>query len=235
MTENIKAVLFDKDGTLFDFHATWNVWSKQVILENCGGDMEVAVRMGAAIGYDVEREEFAPDSMVIFDTPPDIAAALLPFFDGETRAGLTARLNREAALVPQVPAIDLVPFLDRLTARGLVIGVATNDGEAPARAHLEAAGILERFGFVVGSDSGYGGKPAPGMQHAFAKYAGLPCDRVAMVGDSAHDLVAGRAAGMATVGVLTGVATRDELTPHADVVLADIGGLERWLDGDGSG
>ena len=44
---------------------------------------------------------------------------------------------------------------------------------------------------------------------------------VAMVGDSAHDLGAARAAGAAlAVGVLTGPAGEAELGPLADVVLA---------------
>ncbi|MFD2856539.1 HAD family hydrolase [Seohaeicola zhoushanensis] len=51
-----------------------------------------------------------------------------------------------------------------------------------------------------------------------------------MVGDSTHDLFAGRTAGMHTVGVLTGVAGHEDLAPHADVVLPDIGHLPAWLD-----
>ena len=50
-----------------------------------------------------------------------------------------------------------------------------------------------------------------------------------MVGDSTHDLLAGQAAGMRTIGVLTGPAPHDELAPHADVVLADIGKIPAWL------
>ena len=50
-----------------------------------------------------------------------------------------------------------------------------------------------------------------------------------MIGDSVHDLDSGRAAGMRTVGVLTGLASRDDLAPHADVVLPDIGALPGWL------
>ena len=64
--------------------------------------------------------------------------------------------------------------------------------------------------------------------------AGLDPARVAMVGDSRHDLEAGRAAGMRTVAVLTGVARREDLEPHADVVLADIGALPGWLSGLGT-
>ena len=50
-----------------------------------------------------------------------------------------------------------------------------------------------------------------------------------MVGDSRHDLIAGRAAGMQTVGVLTGMAELADLAPFADVVLPDIGHLPLWL------
>lgn len=226
----IKAVLFDKDGTLFDFYATWGVWAKSLLLEESGGDVALAARMGAAIGYDYQAEVFAKDSMVIFDTPPDIARALLPFFTGETVETLTDRLNTAASRVPQIEAIPLIPFLLGLEARGLKLGVATNDGERPAHAHLEASGIVGMFDFIVGSDSGFGGKPAPGMQQAFAAHLGFEGSEIAMVGDSVHDLVAGRAAGMVTVAVLTGVAGADELAPYADVVLPDIGHLTDWLD-----
>ena len=64
---------------------------------------------------------------------------------------------------------------------------------------------------------------------AFAHSLGLDPARVAMVGDSLHDLAAGRAAGMRTVGVLTGVAGAAELAALADVILPDIGGLPGWL------
>ena len=51
-----------------------------------------------------------------------------------------------------------------------------------------------------------------------------------MVGDSLHDLDAGRAAGMRPVAVLTGIARAGDLAPHAEVVLPDIGALPAWLD-----
>jgi phosphoglycolate phosphatase len=50
-----------------------------------------------------------------------------------------------------------------------------------------------------------------------------------MVGDSTHDLIAGRAAGMGTVAVLTGMASTSDLAPFADLVLPDIGHLPAWL------
>lgn len=51
-----------------------------------------------------------------------------------------------------------------------------------------------------------------------------------MVGDSRHDLAAGQAAGMRTVGVLTGLASARDLADGATVVLPDIGHLPAWVD-----
>ena len=81
----------------------------------------------------------------------------------------------------------------------------------------------------MGCDSGWGGKPAPGQLLEFLRRFNLTPSRVAMVGDSRHDLDAGRAAGMHAVAVLTGMAVRDDLTDHADVVLDDISALDGWI------
>ncbi|WP_342071804.1 HAD family hydrolase [Yoonia algicola] len=82
---------------------------------------------------------------------------------------------------------------------------------------------------MAGYDSGHGGKPAPGQLLAFCAETGLDADHCVMVGDSTHDLRAGRAAGMRTIGVLTGPAPREELLPLADVVLPSIGDIPGWL------
>ena len=50
-----------------------------------------------------------------------------------------------------------------------------------------------------------------------------------MVGDSTHDLEAGRSAGMRTIAVLTGLAEAQNLAPFADVVFPDIGHIPDWI------
>lgn len=42
----IKGLLFDKDGTLFDFAATWEVWAKAFLTRLCGRDTARAIRAG---------------------------------------------------------------------------------------------------------------------------------------------------------------------------------------------
>lgn len=224
----LDGLIFDKDGTLFDFKSSWGSWAA-TFLAKMAKDGDHALRLGRAIGFDPQSRTFAPDSPVIAATAADIAAALLPELPGWTARGLTDRIDQAAAAAPMTEAVPLRPLLSGLRAMGLRLGVATNDSEAPARQHLAAHGITDCFDFIAGYDSGHGAKPGPGMCLAFAAALGIAPARVAMVGDSRHDLTAGRAAGMRTVAVLTGIATTDQLAGLADVVLPDIGALPGWL------
>jgi phosphoglycolate phosphatase len=225
----IDGIVFDKDGTLFDFRASWGRWAEG-FLADLAQDAGHAAALADAIGYLPGVRSFRPDSVVIAATAADIAAALLPLLPGREQEELTDAIDAAAAGVPMSEAVPLVPLLTALRARGLRLGVATNDSEAPARAHLEANGLTGLFDFIAGYDSGFGPKPGPGMCAAFAERMGLDPARVLMVGDSRHDLVAGRAAGMRPVAVLTGIATVDDLSPLAEVVLPDIGALPAWID-----
>jgi phosphoglycolate phosphatase len=228
----LDAVIFDKDGTLFDFRASWGAWTESV-LADLATDRADARRLGQVLGYDPETHRFTQASPVISMTTPEIAAILHQHLSGITLQALNDKLNALSVAAPMVPAVPLRAVLGALKARGLKLGLATNDTEHPARVHLEKAGVLDLFDYVVGCDSGWGGKPAPGQLLEFLRRFGLTASRVAMVGDSRHDLDAGRAAGMHAVGVLTGMAGHDDLAGHADVVLADIGALGGWIDAHG--
>lgn len=224
----IEGLLFDKDGTLFDFTRTWSVWCSGLIAGLAKSDAEAA-RLARTLKFDRSAMRFAPDSPVIGNTWAELAPIAAGALPGVTEARVHQLMHDTAEGIDQVPAVPLHPLLSRLASAGLRLGLSTNDGERPARIHLQNAGILDLFDFVAGYDSGHGAKPGPGMQEAFCKAMGLEPQAVAMVGDSLHDLLAGRAAGMVTVGVLTGPATREEIGPLADVVLADIGEIPAWL------
>ncbi len=224
----LRGLLFDKDGTLFDFHRSWGPWLAGFLAE-VSGDKTHALQLAEALGFDLPRQTFRPGSVFVHDTLEEIMDAVLPHLPDWERAALEAYAIEETAKVPQVPTVPLAPLLSGFQARGLVLGVATNDNEHPAKTQLEAAGVIGHFDFVAGYDSGFGGKPDTGMQHAFCAAHGLAPSEVAMVGDSLHDMTSGRDAGMVTVGVLTGTTTRAELEAVADVVLANIGEIEGWL------
>ena len=225
----IQAILFDKDGTLFDFDASWGAWAERQLARLSEGDRALAGRMAGSIGYDLEERRFNPWSPVIAGTLDDAVDLLLPHLPRWGRDALTEELDAAAHDLPLVAPVDLALCLGGLRGRGLRLGVATNDSEASARAHLETAGVTGFFEFVAGYDSGFGAKPGPGQLLAFAAHLGLAPELCAMVGDSTHDLSAARAAGMRPVGVLTGPARAADLSPLAEVVLPDIGGLVDWL------
>jgi phosphoglycolate phosphatase len=225
----IRGLVFDKDGTLFDFHRTWSAWSAALIQDLTGADPARAAVLAEALAFDLENASFLPGSPLIAGTMDVLIEAVAEVLPEVDETYLRELVLAETAAIQPVEAVPLAPLLDRLTAGGLILGVATNDAEAPARAHLASLGILDRFAFVAGYDSGQGGKPAPGMLHAFCRATGLSEAECAMVGDTTHDLTSGRAAGMATVGVLTGHSTRAELDDLADVVLASIAELPAWL------
>ena len=227
----IKGILFDKDGTLFDFATTWEAWAHAFLTRLTNEDIPRATTIGAAIGFDYGAKSFSADSVVIAGTPKDVVMVLDQYFPEYSQEALIDLINEEAGSAPQIEVTPLVPFLTGLRARGLHLGVATNDAEEPALAHLDGAGATHLFDFVAGFDSGFGGKPDPGQLIGFAQHVALDPAAIAMIGDSTHDLLAAKAAGMLRIAVLTGMATADDLAPFADVVLPDISHLPDWLDG----
>ncbi len=226
----VKAILFDKDGTLFDFHATWSVWVGRAIIEFSQGDTALQRRIAEATHYDFETRKVRLTSPVIACTNRQVSESIAEVIPGKSVEEVEEYLMLSAAEVTQVPVVPLGPCLEQLLARGLALGVMTNDTEYCAHAHLGKAGISDKFRFVAGFDSGFGAKPDPDPLLAFARAIDVAPANVIMVGDSAHDLVAGRAAGMVTMGVLTGVALEHDLAPFADVILPDIGHIHAWLD-----
>jgi phosphoglycolate phosphatase len=229
----IAGILFDKDGTLLDYDATWSPLNRQAALEAAGGDVLAAERLLVATGYDPASRSHKPNSLLVSASNDVIAgswAALL----GADPAELTARITgifEAGSAATAVAVAGMESVLSSLKARGLTLGVATNDSEDSARSSLAPFGVLDHFSFVAGFDSGHGAKPGPGMVAAFCAASGLDPAAVAVVGDSQHDMEMGRNAGAGLlVGVLTGTGGRDDLDSHAHHVLDSIVELEALLD-----
>jgi phosphoglycolate phosphatase len=226
---NIRGLLFDKDGTLFDFQATWGPWAADLMWDLASGDEALADALSDRVRLDRAAARFFPDSPVIAGTVDEAAATMLPSLPHMTHAALVDRIVQSSLDVAPVEAVPLAPLLRLLREAGMVLGVATNDAKLAATEQLGGLGLQDAFEVVIGADSGHGAKPGPGQCLAFAAHVGLDPAEIVMIGDSTHDLLAGRAAGMPTLGVLTGPASRAELTPHAQEVLVDIGHLPAWL------
>lgn len=191
MSLRADAVLFDKDGTLFEFGATWDAWGHQALQHLSEGSAETLQALAAAARFDLGRQSFDADSPVVAGTNREAAACLAAVLPGRDVAEIEAYLERSGAEAPLQAAAPLVPLMAQLEAMGLPLGVMTNDAESVAHAHLGYAGISGVFDFIAGFDSGYGAKPDPAPLLAFAERVAIAPARIVMVGDSPHDLNAG--------------------------------------------
>ena len=226
---NIRGVIFDKDGTLFDFQSTWGIWTAQVLARIAGSDEALLQQLAEALGYDTQTRRVQPGSVIVAATPMDIAAVVKDCIPALSQTQICNWLNEEAKTAPQVLVTDLHRLTAELRRINLGLCVMTNDAETPARAHLASVQASDLFDFVIGSDSGFGAKPQAAPLLALADKMEIPAAACVMVGDSTHDLRAGRAAGMRAVAVLTGLAEADELAPLADAVLPDVSHLPAWI------
>ncbi|MCB1420892.1 MAG: HAD family hydrolase [Nitratireductor sp.] len=224
----IRAVLFDKDGTLIDFERTYGAATAQVLLALCQNDVQLATRLAVPAGFNLESHTFAPTSMIIAGTARDMAESWGNLIGESDTEALIARIDAlylDFSRASVTLFADTTPALASLKGRGLPLGIATNDSEAGARDHAEQAGIHHFFDFFAGHDSGHGPKPGPGMVLAFAEASGFAPSEIAMVGDSLNDLNAASAAGAVRIAVTTGIAAAEELAPASDHVLSGIGAL----------
>jgi phosphoglycolate phosphatase len=224
----LAGILFDKDGTLVDFDRTWGEAAYPVMHNLSAGDDGIVARLAEAMHYRIETRRFLPTSPLIGGSSEQLLAAWAEALGRVGDPKLVDELDRQFAtetLRCLMPIGDPVAVLDLLRQRGHKLGLATNDAEANARAQLAVLGLDGHMDFIAGYDSGHGGKPEPGMVLAFAAALQVGPDRVALVGDTPHDLHAARAAGAVAIAVLSGPMTRDMLEPHADHVIDSIADL----------
>jgi phosphoglycolate phosphatase len=225
---HIRGVLFDKDGTLVDFDRTWSGTMKVGARDFADGDETLATRLCEAVGWNEATGTFAADAF--FANNPNAAIARrwrelrgLPFADSDS-ARLDALFAR-AILASVTPLGDLAGTVKRLRARGLVLGVATNDSRESAVEQLAALGVGEAFIFVTGYDGPSAPKPDPSAVFDFARAAGIAPSEVAVVGDSLNDLNLAGASGAYSIAVARDPLHRAVLAPLADIAISGIEAL----------
>lgn len=229
----IKGILFDKDGTLVDFHATWSAIADRMAMEAAGGDRERADELLALAGYDPAAKCFSADSVFAAGTNADVVALWYPALSQEERQARLDAFNRMTAAEGAAMAVaipGLAAAVAALHRAGVRLGVATNDSTAGAEQTLLALGIAQMFDAAFGYDAVANPKPAADPVVAFCDLTGLRAAEIAVVGDNRHDLEMARAAGAGmTIGVLSGTGTRESLAPLADTIIDSVAELPDLL------
>lgn len=198
-SDGLRAVLFDLDGVLVD--------SRTAVARSLNHGLRA---LGLAERREAELHRFiGPPLREAFEELLREAGA------DPARADEGVALYRERygeACVRETRVMGGIrPVLSRL-AGALPLAVATSKPEVYARPILEATGLAGFFRAVAG--------PPLEATHLESKaataaraLAALETDaaRAALVGDRRHDVEAGRALGLRTVGVLWGIGSRTEL------------------------
>jgi phosphoglycolate phosphatase len=230
----IAAILFDKDGTLYDFYRTWGALTETAALMVAGGDEARAKFLLENSGKDPVTGKYAPSSPIAAGSNREIVevwCGLIQRADVDEMYARVSSMFLEHQKNGAVPVLDLDIFFARLKGRGLRLGVATMDSEKAARAAMLRAKAAHHLDFICGYDTGHGVKPLGGMVEAFARQVGVPVSALAVVGDSPHDMHMAHAgkAGRA-IGVLTGVSPKEALLEAgAHDVIDSIAELETLL------
>jgi pyrophosphatase PpaX len=203
MMTSVDAVLFDLDGTMVDTiplilacydhtlatHLPGYHPGRRLIIANLGRSLD-------DILFDYASSGGAAD-------PASMSQTMLHTYRSFQRANLT-RLIR--------PYEGMRDALAGLRARGLTLGVVTSKAEWAARECYDYYGLGEFLSVHVFHGDTERHKPDPQpLLHAASK-GGLDVARTVYVGDSIHDMAAGRAAGMRTIGALWGPSERDDLS-----------------------
>ena len=232
LLDGIDLVVFDKDGTLIDFHAMWGGWARQL-----GDRLDDVIRrpvspdIYATIGFDPTTGRVAPGGLLatgtmagIEETVARVLRRWCPSIAAARRATAAAWLVPDPAALA-VPLADLGAIFGRLRAEGRRIAVITTDDRAPTDATLRALGIREHVAALVCGDDGFALKPAPDAVIAVCHAFRTEPAKVAVIGDTPADLAMARQAGAGRiVGVRSGVGVAEDLV-LADVVIDSVAAL----------
>lgn len=195
---SIQAVVFDLDGTLLDTIADL-AGAINRSLAACGMPTHTVDECRGFVGGGIREA-------VRRALPPDSGDELIDRVLALYRDDYPFHCAEQTRAYPGVPEL-----LDRLTRRGIPLGVLSNKTEATAQKVVRTFFPDVPFHCVLGRAEGRPLKPHPGAAAPVLAALGLAPEEIAYVGDSGTDVVFARAAGMLPVAAPWGYRSREEL------------------------
>jgi phosphoglycolate phosphatase len=218
---NLKAVVFDLDGTLIDsaldLHHHANIMLESFGLPHCSLE-EVTGFTGHGMSRLVERCLDRHGCLASGDPPLDLAIARF-------EASYTADPGGHS-----LPYPGAVALLDMLKARGLKLGLCTNKPHGLTRAVLRAHGLDGFFEAVEGAHPARPPKPHPQPLTDTLSALGVSPRQALYVGDSEVDEEVCERAGVAFALFSGGYRHKPATEFRADLVFDAFPMLLRQLD-----
>jgi HAD superfamily hydrolase (TIGR01509 family) len=213
---NRRAVLFDVDGTLVNSLDGYRLAAEKAVQPYGWPVSREAVRRSLNTG-----EQFW--DLVI---PPELRGDvdLVARLRRDTMAHWPAVLDESVLLYP-----GIAPMLSRLRSAGVRLGICTASRGESFRP-LEQAGLMDCFEQIITARDITRRKPDPEGLLLCMERMGVAPEDTAYIGDTVTDMQASHAAGLYTIGVLTGAADSSQLSgAGAHRILADLSGLPEIL------
>jgi phosphoglycolate phosphatase len=237
-----RLIIFDKDGTLIDFAATWvPLIRKRVsfVLEALGkNDQDLAAFLLKSWGIDPASGNIDPRGPCpVSPRSDEIVIGTMALYQkgypwDEAKQWVAKAFDEADAdgdwRKKVVPIKGIQIFLSRLREHGLHTALATNDERKDTEAILNHLGMEDLFDILLCAGEVKLPKPHPETILNICRQLGIDPKETVMVGDSVADMMAGKRAGVAlTVGILEGgVTPREELEKVADLVVNSIRDLK---------
>jgi 2-phosphoglycolate phosphatase len=193
---NVDAVLFDLDGTLIDsigiYYKIVDIVFEKLKLPPVPREKFVEAAKDGDFDWDCvlpdhmknRKEELTKAAMeIIYDIYPEM-------------------FGNDLKLIPGAESI-----LREISSDGMKIGIVTStpkEGMSYKLQTLKKAGLEKLIEVVITADDVQNKKPAGDPLIECSKRLGIAPEKSVYVGDSRIDIKAGKAAGMKTIGVLTG-------------------------------
>lgn len=217
----IRAILFDKDGTLLQFTEGW-VDSIVGFLEDKILDGKKKRKLFKEIGI---REDggVEENSILSSETAMDLAIIFSKYLDedldeiyGELDDHLLNYLKENNKFIRET--CDLRKLFEALRDRGILIGIFTSDNYRQAKYSMDYLGLDSFIDFYAAADI-YKKKPNKESLEVFKKKYSLEDQEIIIVGDSRVDMVFGE--DTVKVGVLCGTGSREMLAKYTDNIIDD--------------
>lgn len=208
----IEVVLFDLDGTLIDTVELILASMRHATTEILGETIPDDVLMhNVGVPLRVQMEEFAPGMV-----------------DELLLAYRAHNAEVHDTLVSEYPGTE--EALKGIASRGYRMGVVTSKSVPVARRGLDRYGLGGYFETLVGYEDTEVHKPEAAPLLLAAERMGVSMDRCCYVGDSPHDINAGKAAGATTVAALWGPFRERVTDAGPDYAIEQLAQLWQILD-----